>query len=306
MRRHLGDKAGDEGLLRRNYKAFAEKSYSFADWGYLAHLHPLELWLLGYLERQPAATYDEVLAASIGERRAAASWLFRSRYRQAQETRLAIIVEVAAFERLGADWRRLGYPFEQLAPSLATAVGSSGDRPAALAELIGILVNDGQRRSAVRIDQLRFAALTPFDTQLSLAASPGEQVLPPEVAAVTRRALLRVVEDGTARRLRGTYREADGSALAVGGKTGTGDHRYHVVDADGNSLSARVVNRAATFAFFLGDRLFGVVTAYVPGEQAAAYDFTSALPVQILKELEPALRGVSSGAPAAQSTRCPG
>ena len=32
------------------------------------------------------------------------------------------------------------------------------DRPAALAELMGIVVNDGIRRPTVRIDELRFAA----------------------------------------------------------------------------------------------------------------------------------------------------
>lgn len=39
----------------------------------------------------------------------------------------------------------------------------------------------------------------------------------------------------------------------------------------------------------LGERFFGVVTAYVPGPRAARYEFTSALPVQVLKALAPAL-----------------
>jgi hypothetical protein len=50
-----------------------------------------------------------------------------------------------------------------------------------------------------------------------------------------------------------------------------------------------VVSRAATFVFFLGDRFFGVVTAYVTGPEAARYHFTSALPVQVLKGLAPSL-----------------
>jgi hypothetical protein len=60
-------------------------------------------------------------------------------------------------------------------------------------------------------------------------------------------------------------------------------------------VSSRVVNRAATFTFYVGDRFFGTVTAFVPGAQAAGYDFTSALPVQIMKELEPALRPLLHG-----------
>jgi hypothetical protein len=50
-----------------------------------------------------------------------------------------------------------------------------------------------------------------------------------------------------------------------------------------------VVDRTATFVFFLGDRFFGTVTAYVPGPRAAAFEFTSAMSVQLLKALKPQL-----------------
>jgi hypothetical protein len=55
-------------------------------------------------------------------------------------------------------------------------------------------------------------------------------------------------------------------------------------------ISSRVVDRTATFVFFLGDRYFGTVTAYVPGGDAARFHFTSALAVQLLKVLEPELK----------------
>src|SRR5690606_22951784 len=84
-------------------------------------------------------------------------------------------------------------------------------------------------------------------------------------------------------------RDALGRPLEIGGKTGTGDHRRDVVGRHGQVLSSKVMNRAATFTFYLGDRFFGTVTAFVPGRQAAGYEFTSALPVQILKELRSAL-----------------
>ena len=206
---------------------------------------------------------------------------------------------MAAFERIAADWRRLGYPFEHLVPSLATAIGSSADRPAALAELMGIVVNDGIRRATVRIDQLHFATATPYETQFERHEDVGERVLPAEIARVARRALLRVVDSGTARRVRGIYRDGDDAEIPVGGKTGTGDHRFQVVGADGTVKSSRVMNRAATFAFYVGDRFYGVVTAFVPGAKAADYDFTSALPVQILKELQPALFPLITGKEAA-------
>ena len=49
--------------------------------------------------------------------------------------------------------------------------------------------------------------------------------------------------------------------------------------------------------FFLGDRFFGTVTAYVPGEDAGRYHFTSGLAVQLLKALEPELRPLINAPP---------
>lgn len=299
MRERLGDKAGTDAGLRRLYDNHATRNYNLSDQGYLAHVHPLELWLVRHLRAHPDAGLRAVVAASAAERREASRWLFAKRFRHAQQVRIDIVVEVAAFERIAAEWRRLGYPFEHLVPSLATSIGSSADRPAALAELMGIVVNDGVRRPTVRIDQLRFAAATPFETLLVRHAEAGERVLPAEIAQVARRALLRVVNSGTARRVKGTYRDVGGKPIPVGGKTGTGDHRFQVVGADGTVKSSRVMNRAATFAFYVGDRFYGVVTAFVPGAKAAGYDFTSALPVQILKELQPALLPLIAGREAA-------
>ena len=54
-------------------------------------------------------------------------------------------------------------------------------------------------------------------------------------------------------------------------------------------IESRVVNRVATFVFMIDDRFFGTLTAYVPGEQAAQYEFTSGLPVRLLGYLMPTL-----------------
>jgi hypothetical protein len=303
MRERLGARAGSDSGLRRLFDNHATRNYNLSDQGYLAQVHPLELWLVRHLRSYPDAGLRDVVAASVAERREASRWLFASRFRRAQQVRIDIIVEVTAFERITEEWRRLGYPFESLVPSLATSIGSSADRPAALAELMGIIVNDGVRRPTVRIDRLHFAAATPYETRLERRIEPGDRVLPPEVAQVARRALLRVVDSGTARRVQGVYLDADDAPLAVGGKTGTGDHRFQIVGADGEVKSSRVMNRAATFAFYLGDRFYGVVTAFVPGAKAAAYDFTSSLPVQILKELQPVLNPLIAGK-AATPGRC--
>jgi len=99
-----------------------------------------------------------------------------------------------------------------------------------------------------------------------------------------------VVQTGTAVRLHGAIKDANGNPVAIGGKTGTGDHRYVRYGPGGQLLESRVVNRTATFVFYLGDRYFGTFTALVPGKEAGDYQFTSSLTAQILKNLLPRLQ----------------
>jgi len=120
-------------------------------------------------------------------------------------------------------------------------------------------------------------------------------VLNPEVAAVVKEALLGVVAQGTAKRIHQTYRLPDGTILPIGGKTGTGDNRFETYGAGGRLISSRVINRTAVFVFFLGDRFFGCITAYVAGSDAADFSFTSSLPVQVLKVLSPTLMPLIEG-----------
>jgi membrane peptidoglycan carboxypeptidase len=220
---------------------------------------------------------------------------------QKQDTRIRILLEQDAFSRIYDNWRQVGYPFSHLIPSLGTAIGASGDRPDALAELMGIILNNGVRTPTVSIEQLHFAADTPYDTTVTPGGQP-EQVMAPEVAQTIRRALMGVVSDGTARRLTGAYKASDGSLLPVGGKTGTGDNRYDRFARGGGIISSRVVDRTATFVFFLGDRFYGSATAYIPGPAAANYHFTSALAVQLVKILEPELKPLIDG-PTAVDTK---
>jgi len=76
----------------------------------------------------------------------------------------------------------------------------------------------------------------------------------------------------------------DGTVLPVGGKTGTGDNRFEVAPY-GSAVASRAVNRTAAFVFFIGDKYFGTVLAYVPGKNADKYDFTSALAVQVFEDI---------------------
>jgi membrane peptidoglycan carboxypeptidase len=272
------------------FHKYAVDRFDLQDRGYIARVHPLELWQVGYLAEHPNATFTEVASASKAERQQVYRWLMKDSKRQAQDKRIATLLEVDAFMKIHDAWKRVGYPFETMTPSYASAIGASGDRPAALAELIGILVNDGKRLPMVRYDTLEFAAGTPYETLLKMSPQDGEQVLLPEVAEAARGAVVEVVQQGTAIRLKGVYKGPDGTPLVVGGKTGTGDHRREIFGSRGRRITSQVISRAAVFTFFMGDRLFGVMTAYVTGPTAAHYRFTSALPVQILKSLEPTLR----------------
>jgi hypothetical protein len=270
-----------------------------------AHRHPLEQWVVHYLRSRPQATLDEALAASLGARRDAYQWLFRTRNKRAQDARIRTLQEIAAFAQIQRGWQRLGYPFAALTPSYATAIGASGDRPAALADLLGIIANEGLLLPATRVESMVFARATPYETRLAFRPAAPQRVLPPELARIVRRALLEVVEQGTARRAAGTFVVPGGAVLALGGKTGTGDHRFDVYGKGGRLLSSRVVDRTATFAFLLGDRHFGTVMIHAHEPDAAGFRFTSALAVQVLKSLAPTLLpalgqdGCARAAPAA-------
>ena len=307
LRANLPEARVDDASIARLYRELAPERYDLADRAYIAGLHPLELWLAGYLRNHPQASLSEVFAASVSERQSAYAWLFKTRRKGAQDRRIRTLVELEAFEEIHRSWQRLGYPFGSLTPSYATALGSSADRPAALAELVGILLADGVRKPVRRIGELRFAEGTPYETHFAAAAAAaaaaGERVLPREVAVAARRVLDSVVDGGTARRLAGTFRTPAGATLAVGGKTGTGDHRFETYGRGGVLLSSRVVSRSGTFVFHLGDRHYGTLTAYVKGPQAADYRFTSALPTQVLKHLAPILQDALDRPPA-DGTRC--
>jgi membrane peptidoglycan carboxypeptidase len=269
------------------YTRYGPDKFNLQDRGYLARIHPLELWLLNYREQHPEATLAQVYTDSANQRQEVYQWLFTTRYKHAQDKRIETLLEMDAFKEIHRAWKRLGYPFDSLVPSYATAIGVSGDTPAALAKLVGILLNDGVSYPTVRIQQLHFGQDTPSETILRRRPEPGEQLLPQVVARIVRREMLGVVEKGTGRRARGGLKLPDGTVLPIGGKTGTGDNQFHIYGKGGGLLDSRAVNRTAAFAFFIGDRFFGTIVAFVPGNNAASYKFTSALAVQVLKDLTP-------------------
>jgi membrane peptidoglycan carboxypeptidase len=285
----LPDRQVGERELDRLYRNSAAERLSLNDRAYLTRLHPLELWLAFYLQEHAGASRSAVLAASAAERQESYAWLFRTRYKGGQDRRIRSLLEEEAFGHIHAAWQLLGYPFDHLVASYATSIGSSADRPDALAELVGIVLNDGIWQPTARTLRLHFGAATPYETVLDMQPRPARQLLAPEVAAAVRQAMLDVVENGTARRLHGAFKTSAGAPLLIGAKTGTGDHRRKSFAPGGRLIDAQVVSRTATVVFFIGDDLFGNLTVYAPGPDAAGFTFTSSLSAQLLKALAPAL-----------------
>jgi len=289
----LSQRSTGAGLSERSVRALFDKygpgRLPLADRSYIAGVHPLELWLVGFLRAHPEATLGDAVAASQTIRQEAYGWLFKSSNKSGQDVRIRSMLEFDAFGEIQRAWKRLGYPFDALTPSYAAAIGASGDRPAALAELIGIIVNRGWRLPVAKLESLEFAADTPFETRFRYRPAQAQRVLPEVVAATVRRSLVDVVQDGTARRLRGFVARPGGSRFDMGGKTGTGDHRVEVYGAAGRLVASRVVDRSATFVFLIGDQYFGTVMVYAHEPFAAKYRFTSAMPVQLLKSLLPVI-----------------
>ncbi len=300
MAKHMTQDIGD-ARLRQLYHDYPVERYNLSDRGYIAGVNPLELWLVSYLQTNPHASRRAILEVSKPLRIESYAWLFHPHLKHAQDTRIRIILEEDAFAKIHKRWARLGYPFDRLVPSLATAIGSSADRPGALAELVGIILNDGTKLPTLRFDSLQFGENTPYQTLLLHNKSQDQQLLDPAITRAMRGIMTEVVDNGTAKRVRGVYKDTAGQPLLVGGKTGTGDQRYDEFGSGGRLLSSRVVNRTGTFAFFLGDHFFGTITAHVAGEDAADYKFTSALSAQMLKSLSPILQPLINGTPATAS-----
>src|SRR5207302_3182764 len=166
--------------------AYANPRLNLADYGYLLSLHPLNLWCAGEFAKNPKVSWEELYNRSADARRIGSAWLLQARNRHAQDLRLRIRMERDAFIRMTPYWQKLGFPFKTMVPSYASAIGSSSDRPVALADLVGILVNDGMRRSSVSLRTVDFASGTPYETRLERAPEKSERVLAPEVAATVR------------------------------------------------------------------------------------------------------------------------
>lgn len=267
--------------LAEFYKNFKAGIFGINDIGYLAKIHPLMIYVGMRLKENPDLDLALLLEESKDVRFETYKWLLKTRFEREQLKKIDIILEEEIFKQILVEWQSLGYPFKEVVPSLATALGSSGDTPASLAKLVGIIINDGRLANDRTIERLHFAERTPYEVHLEGKKDQEiRQVLDPTIAKVMRSVLKEVVDDGTAIRLKGSLK-----GLSIGGKTGTGDNRLEVHGSDGSVLDSKALSRTATFVFYIGENWFGNITVYVGKDEAETSSFTSSYPVALLKIL---------------------
>ena len=97
--------------VRALYDKYGPDSFSLMDRGYIARVHPLELWLLDYLRAHPGASLADTLGASADERQEVYRWLFKTSRKNAQDKRIAQPARDRGLPRdparLGASWLSL-------------------------------------------------------------------------------------------------------------------------------------------------------------------------------------------------------
>jgi len=123
---------------------------------------------------------------------------------------------------------------------------------------MGIIVNRGMRLPVTRVGAMQFASATPYETRLDYQPPRAERVLSADVADVVRRALIGVVDEGTAKRLKGALVRRDGSVVAIGARP----HGRPIVSTLRPRRAVDLVarrRRSATLVFLIGDRYFGTI-----------------------------------------------
>lgn len=300
MDAYVTDKMADEKSLKAikgMYDMYAPGKFNLNDLGYLTKVHPLAIWMAQQNIKETSLTWTKTAEAAqkLDDQGQSVmtevySWLLKPSKIAAQNKRIRITLEEVAFSHLYTTWKKNGFSFDKMVPSLGSALGDSGDTPAALAEFSGIIANGGIRKPSIRFTDLTLAPDTNERIrEYKRVEGPSQRVMPQEVAEVALAAMQGVVQKGTARRI-GTLTLDDGRILNIGGKTGTGDNRDKVFAKGGGLRSSDVKNRTATFVFEIDDpvsgkRFFGTILAYVEGPAAAKHKFTSAVPTQITKNL---------------------
>jgi hypothetical protein len=231
-------------------------------------LHPLEVWLIHYKAIGGKNIKRDVTSII----RDSYKWIWKPNKTNAQNRGIYQLLEINAFNKILSYWKKVGYPFNHIVPSLATSIGSSGDRPTSLSRLIGMIINDGKLCPERRFTSIKLGKDTPYYTHLVPSKGKCTQVINKDVADIVFEAINQVVKRGTAIRIRGSFNQ-------IGGKTGTGDNRVKKTN--------HILNRTGTLVFHINKKFFGAITVFVEGKDAGKYKFTSSFPLRILQILAP-------------------
>ncbi|MBV1929501.1 MAG: transglycosylase domain-containing protein, partial [Gammaproteobacteria bacterium] len=288
IKKHCAN-CNQDGDYADTFENYGPGKFNINDQAYITGLNEIELWLGYHLAKNPDARWADLEKPSAGVRKEGYTWLMKSTNTRAQNKRIRIMIEQEAFDdHIIHRWKKQGFPFDRMVASYASSIGVSGDNPNSLADLAGILMNEGQRKTISTFEEISLAKDTPYETNFKDLYEQSEQVISPEVANIAHHAMQNVVANGTARRAKNSIELSNGRHAIVGGKTGTGYNRKQVTYEDGSKQSI-AVNRTATFMFTIDQCMYGTIVAYAPGDMADAQKFTSSLPVQAFKELVPTL-----------------
>lgn len=230
--------------------------------------------------KMPDTGWKAAVEASAEARITSYKWLLDSNKFEGQNNRLHTILEKEAFVHIHKSWAKVGFPFEKMVPSLTSALGVSSDKPEALATLMGIIQNKGVWVDTNKYTDLKLAENTPYWKHYRPKPAQSRQAIDESTAALTRDALIGVVNFGTGRRMKDVIKLSDGTVLENGGKTGTDNQDYAVEP-----------KRTMTFVTLIGQKHYAVITAIIhdpkPNEKP-----TSGLVVQLMKYMSPLLTPV--------------
>ena len=271
----------DEGDLLKLYNNYGPDQFNLHDRGYIARRASAGAVAGDYLQTHPNASRSEMMAASTEQRQEVYAWLLKSKRKGAADTRIRIILEEDAFERVA---RGLGPG--RLSLRQPGAVLRDRDRqlrrPAGGAGRTGR--HHPQRRRAPADGAHRVGSISPkapLTRRFCPSRRGGERLFPTEVAAALRRALTDVVANGTAKRVAGAFVDA-----VRRGRCRSAARPAPVTNFGRQSALARARRRRSAQRRL---RLFHWRPLLRCGDRprsrrtARHYKFTSALPVQVLK-----------------------
>ena len=89
MKKHVDHDALSYKDLAKYYEWYSIRAVTLGDKGYLARMHPLELWLAAYLINNPGANLSDIFNNSGKERIEVYDWLMKTSKKHAQDKRIA-------------------------------------------------------------------------------------------------------------------------------------------------------------------------------------------------------------------------